>query len=483
MKANTILEQPREISILEDADVVVIGGGPGGLPAAVAAARQGAKTVLIERYGVLGGLATTCLMGPLFGYAPLTRTPTLENPSPKAGNRVESPILGGIPVELVRRLQKIGGALGDDEIDWYGIRFDPELFKFVCDEIVQEANVKLILHAFVVGAIVEDRKIKAVIIESKSGRQAVTGKVFIDATGDGDVAFFSGCSYTKGRDVDGLTQSMGSRFRVANVKERTAEEIAGDIQIVSEGIKTGQIHAKTTTFLRHKGSSIRAGELSPDTTRRRGDGTNVMDLTRCEVEVRRDTFQIVQFLKEKVPGFEQSYLVDIPFQVGVRETRQIEGLYKLTKEDVFNVRKFPESSIARGCWWVDIHCPLGRLSVGTDPYGCFCSKERCNIEPPCILKKKCGETLFATPFLPAGEYYDIPYGCIVAKDVDNLLLSGRCISATHEAMASTRVIGTCFAIGEAAGTASAMSIRESVLPKDLSAKKVQNQLVQNRVPL
>lgn len=481
MENNRIYEPGRELQVIEDADVVVIGGGPGGIPAAVAAARQGARTILVERYGVLGGLATTCLMGPFFGFAPVEKTTSEVDYSPEHNLRAEKPILGGIPVELVRRLQKIGGTLNDDEIDWYAIRFDPELFKFVCDDIVSEANVHLILHAFAVGCVVEDRKIKAVIIESKSGRQAITGKIFIDATGDGDLAVFSGCSYTKGREADGLTQSMGSRFRIGNVVERSQNEIEEDEKIVLEGIINKEIHARSVGFINEKGSTIRKGEVSPDTTRRPGDGTDVRDMTRCEMQIRKDTYQIFRFLKEKVPGFENSHLIDIPFHVGVRETRQIEGIYRLTTEDVLHVKKYPDTTIARGCWWVDIHCPLGRLSVG-NPYGSLCSK-RCNMDPPCIMKKEYSDHLLAVPFLPPGEYYDIPYGCLVARDVDNLLLSGRCISASHEAMASARVIGTCFAIGEAAGYAAMLSLKENILPRDLDVKKLQEHLADNGVPL
>jgi hypothetical protein len=476
-----ILEQAKEISVIEEADVVVIGGGPGGLPAAVAAARRGAKTVLIERYGVLGGLATSGLMGPFFGYAPVAKVSNEVDYSPEYNVRAEKPILGGIPLEIVRRLQRIGGAYGDEEIDWYAVRFDPELLKFVCDDIVEEANVKLILHAWVVGTVVEDNKIKAIIIESKSGRQAITGKMFIDGTGDGDIAYFAGCSYTKGREADGLTQSMGSRFRIGNVNIRNPEEIKKDEEIVLEAIKSKKIHARSVGFIKETGSTIRSNEITPDTTRRVGDGTNVRDLTRCELQIRKDTLKIFNFLKENVPGFENSHLIDSPFQVGVRETRQIEGISKLSTEDVTDVKKYPETTIARGCWWVDIHCPLGRLSVG-NPYGSLCSK-KCNMDPPCIMKQKFPDELLKTPFLPPSEYFDISYGCIVAKDIDNLFLSGRCISASHQAMASARVIGTCFAIGEAAGTASAMCLKGNVKPKDLNVTNLQEELRKNGVPL
>ena len=281
-------EPAREISVIEEADVVVIGGGPGGLPAAVAAARQGAKTLLIERYGVLGGLATTCLMGPLFGYAPFGYFSFHSE-----GAR---PLLGGIPVEIVRKLQEIGGAPDDRQIDWQSVRFNPELFKFVCDDMIKQAKVIPFLHSFAVNTIVEGKEIKGVIIENKSGRQAVTGKVFIDATGDGDIAFFSGCSYTKGRIGDGATLAFGSRFRIGGMRKRTPEEKRKCIQLTARAIAKGEIHALSASDYEECGSSLRNGESTPDITRRRGDGTNVRDLTRGELQVREDTLKIFKFL-------------------------------------------------------------------------------------------------------------------------------------------------------------------------------------------
>jgi FAD-dependent oxidoreductase family protein len=469
-----VREPAREIPVVEDADVVVLGGGPGGITAAVAAARQGAKTILVERYGVLGGLATTCLMGPLFGYAPFGYFDHHDDAS--------QCLLGGIPLEIVRRLQKIGAAPDDDAIDWQSVKFDPELFKFIADEIVEESGSMILLHSYAVSTIVEDRNIKAAIIESKSGRQAITAKVFVDATGDGDVAFYSGCSYTKGREADGVTLALGSRFRIGGLRERTPEEKAICVQVTQEAVASGQVHMLSASDFEECGSSVRANESTPDITRRRGDGTDVRDLTRCELEIRKDTRDILNLLKAKAPGFESAYLMDSPFGVGVRETRQIAGKYRLTTEDVIGVRKFPETTIARGCWFLDLHCPLGRCFPGSDFTSAVCSK-LCKIEPPCVMKTKYSDQLAETPYLPKGEYYDIPYGCIVAKDVDNLLVSGRCVSASHEAMSSLRVIATCFAIGEAAGTAAALSIQDSVDPGALDVQKLQGQLRDNNVPL
>ena len=473
------VEQARKLDVLADADVVVLGGGPGGLPAAVAAARAGYKTIIIERYGVLGGLATTCLMGPFFGYAPVE-----GRYAPNKKNHVDSKehlILGGIPMELVRRLQKIGGAFNDKIIEWDAIRFDPELFKIVCDEICNESGVKTILHAWAVGTIVKDNQIKAVIIESKSGRQVVTGKIFIDGTGDADIAWFSGAPYKKGRKSDGLTQSMGTRFRIGNVRPRTKAEIAKGNELVSEAIRQGLIHPLSTGWVDEVGSTVRENEMTPDTTRAAGDGTNVMHLTRAEFKIRKDTMAMMKFLKEKVPGFENAYLIDLPFTVGVRETRQIVGEYCLSDDDVLETRKHKDTSIAKGCWWIDIHCPLGN-STPWSAQTSLCS-EMCRVDEfqkrKCIMKAKCKEQLPPASFIRENDHYDIPYGCLVPKKIDNLLVSGRCVSATHIAMASIRVIGTCFALGEAAGTAAALSLKTKLIPRAINVVQLRNTLSKN----
>jgi len=486
MQKNKVCEPRREVDVVEEADVVVIGSGPGGLTAAVAAARQGAKTILVERYGVFGGLATTCLMGPLFGYAPLgsfSRDKKAQREEQYVyGDAHARPILKGLPVEIVRRLQKIGGAPDNRDIDWKSVRFDPELFKFVCDDMVTGAKVIPFLHSYCVNAIVKNRKIDAIVIESKSGRQAIRGKIFIDATGDGDVAYFCGCSYTKGREADGATQSFGSRFRIGGVRKRTAAEKEKCLKLCSKAIADRKIRAFAAIDFGEQGSTVRDSEISPDITRCRGDGTNLRDLIAAELQIRRDTYEMFKFLKAKAPGFESSYLIDTPFTIGVRETRQIEGLYKLTNDDVNNGKKFPERAIARGCWYLDIHCPLGRLTSSAGKFAPLCSLE-CEINPPCHMKTKHRDKLIPYLRLPANDYYDIPYDCLVAKDLDNLLVSGRCISATHGAMSSLRVIGTCFAIGEGAGVAGALCAQEAVKPGALNVSKLQKVMRASGVPL
>ncbi|NLW86123.1 MAG: FAD-dependent oxidoreductase [Planctomycetes bacterium] len=465
-----ILEQARETSVIEDADVVVIGGGPGGITAAVAAARQGCKTILIERYGFMGGLATAGLMGPIFGYTHYNGDGKLQ--------------LGSIPVEIVRRLQAIGGAPADDVIDWRAVQFDPELFKHIADAIVLESGVKVLLHSYVVDAVVKNKKIQAIIVESKSGRAAITGKTFIDATGDGDIAKFCNCPYTQGRAADGATQSMGTKFRIGGVTEEALHPTPEDKKKVCQAIDAGKIPAYHVFWgeISEQGVTLRNTEITPTVTRARGFGTNVYDLTKAEIKTRKDTLEIVDFYRRNIPGYQNCYLIDTPMTIGVRETRQVIGDYVLTGHDVLEYRKF-DDTIARGNWFLDIHCPLGLYNSASN----LCSK-KCTIQPDCLMKRKHRDQLYDTlnaPVLddPSQMYNDIPYRCLVPQGIDNLLISGRCISADHGGMASIRVIATCFAIGEAAGIAAYLGLKSGAIPRDIPVGSIQESLRKAGVPL
>lgn len=224
---------------------------------------------------------------------------------------------------------------------------------------------------------------------------------------------------------------------------------------------------------------MRENEITPTATRVRGDGTNVRDLTRAELKTRKDILETLKFYKENISGYANSYLIATPAQIGVRETRQIMGIKMLTGQDVLKGRKGLDDAVARGCWWLDIHCPLGLTSSET----WICDK-LCKVNPACIMKRKYSDQLLDNCVPPRPiDYYDISYGCLVPKSIDNLLVSGRCISADHYAMSSARVLGTCFAIGEAVGTAAAMSCREKVSPGELRVSSLREQLKKQGVPL
>ncbi len=451
-----ITEPARELPVVEEADVVVAGGGPGGLPAAIAAARHGARVVLIERYGFLGGLATAGLVAPILGHT---------------ASRSTTPIVEGLLREVTERMHALGGApTWEEACQEWGIRFDAEAFKYVADEMVQETGVNLLLHALVTDAILEDGRIRGVIVESKSGRQAVLGKVVIDATGDADVAFRAGAPTKQGRAFDGRVQSMGSFIHLGGVPRLSQEERTAAVEKVRQAMEAGRFRFYNPNFANR--NTMQDDFFSPNMTRWAGDPTNVRDLTRAELGIRRESWELLQFLREEVPGFERAYLRLIAPQVGVRESRQIVGDYTLTGQDVRRGRKF-DDAIARGSWWIDIHCPLGHT------YPVHLCVIECPREERCPFWAAEHDTSMLAKkdlYPPGDDWYDIPYRCLVPKGVDGLLVSGRCISATHEGMAGARVMGTCMAIGQAAGTAAALAVRGDISPREVNVEELRRML-------
>ncbi len=464
-KTTFITEPARQVPVAGDVDVVVVGGGPGGLPAAVAAARQGAKVLIVEHYGFPGGLASAGMIGPLFGYN-TTQTDDL--------------MLGGIPLEIVRELQSLNGAPQEKNIRWHAIPFEPEMMKHALEHLAgREKNIRFLYHTHAVGVIRDGNRIDCVLVENKSGRTAIRGRVFIDATGDGDVACWAGCAYTKGRPADGAMQSMGTKFRMGGLREQTKQETEESVEIFKQAIadKTLPIYFAPVGEVSEFGATIRPGERTPTITRARGDGTNAEDLTRNEMKLRADTLKIIDFCRKHIPGYEKCYLMATPTQIGVRETRQITGNYILTGKECMKTARFDEG-VARGSWFLDIHCPLGL----TSPLTTLCNGD-CKVTPDCVMKKKFRDQLYDDYYLEDGGYYEIPYGCLTPQGVDNLLVSGRCISADHGAMSSLRVIGTCFAIAQAAGTAAGMCMSLSCSPVELSGTEVRQTLKSSGVPL
>lgn len=465
-----IVEPERTIDVIDEVDVLVVGGGPGGMPAAIAAARKGLDVLIVENYGFFGGLATTGLMGPIFGFAPSSYQP-------------DQIILGGFPVDFIRRLQSFGGAPDNKQINWKKVRFDPEIYKHVCDAMVLESGAKTIFHSYATNVIMDGSRIDAVVIETKSGRKAIRAKIVIDATGDGDISFFAGENYVKGRQADGLTQPMGTKFIVGGVTENAHDLSQESRQILSKAIADGEINCYQLMQgeVSDQGVTIRTDERTPTMTRFRGDGTNVFDLTAAEFKIRQDTLGIVDFYRKRIPGFEKAFLRNTPPHIGVRETRQIVGHDTLKRDDVATYRKQPDKTIARGCWFFDIHCPRGLWSPVVKENG-MCSM-RCKVEPECYMKTKYREQMLDTPQGRMEDYYDIPYGAIIPKKTKNLIVSGRCISADHYAMSSARVIATCMAIGEAAGLAAYVALSHQCDPSEINVHELQGKLRENKVPL
>jgi hypothetical protein len=434
---------------------IVAGGGIAGIAAAVSSARLGAKTLLVERYGFLGGLATAGLVNPFMTH----RTSTGR------------PLIAGIFDELCSRLDSLGGMRGGT--------FDSEAMKFAAQEMVLEAGADLLLHTWISGAIMDGRTIRGVRVVNKSGERDYPGSMVVDATGDGDVAVAAGAQYEMG-GADGMPQSMTLMIDVGGVDfarvmdyvrqhpdqmrfpkipsdadpEKLAKDIisvAGYYDLVTQARERGEypIPGDLIFFV----SRPRPGEVVFNTTHIGGvKGTSAEDLTRAEIEGRRQAAALVEFARKYVPGFENAYLLRTAAQVGVRETRRITGEYVFSAQDVAKAQKF-DDAIARLAYPVDVHSGKG------DGY------TREEEEEP------------SGPLVPPpGDWYEIPYRCLVPLEIENLLIAGRCVSSTQAGHGAIRIIPCCAAMGQAAGTAAALSIRENVSPRGLDTDHLVREL-------
>src|SRR5512134_2063044 len=451
---------PRSAQLAAETDVLVVGGGPAGLGAALGAANAGADVILAERYGFLGGNATAALVMPLMSFH--TQMPTRERRGATTllptDHGPGEPVVGGALAKLLQRLVHVGGAIPPTLATGYVVPFDPEWFKLVALDLLDEAGVQLLFHAFASG-ILGDNKVEGVIFETKSGPLAIRAKVTVDCTGDADIAVQAGTPTEVGR-LDGLVQPMTLMFRMAEfhraafegyVKENPKEwrGVHGLWELVRKATAAGELKLPREDILFF--ATPHEGEVSVNSTRvTRVLGTDVWDLSYAEWMSRRQMRQIAEFLKQYVPGFEKSYVMQSGVNVGVRETRRIIGDYQLTVEDVLSARKF-DDGIARGAYPVDIHNPTG---TGT------------------VLKR-----------LPPGEAYDIPLRCLMPQNAEGLVVAGRCISGTHEAHSSYRVMPIVMATGQAAGVTAALAARRGVRPRETSAREVQRELVRQGASL
>ena len=410
-------------------DVVVVGGGPGGTAAALASARNGAKTALIERYGFLGGMATAGLV----------------NPFMTASNGKER-IIRGIFDELLRELSRRGGRLDERQVC---ATFDEEVLKVILDDKLTEAGVELWLHSLLTDVERVGGDVSRVTAATRSGPVIFNATVYVDGTGDGDLAARAGAIVEQGRPEDGLVQPMTLCFRMGGVDvERmpSRAEINGLYAVAREA---GEVQNPRDNVLYFW--NVHPGIVHFNTTRVvKRNPVDARDLTAAELEGRRQAHQTAAFMRKHVSGFEHAYLLTCATQIGVRESRRIIGNYVLTEEDVLGGRKF-DDGIARGAYDVDVHSPDG---AGT------------------VIKH-----------LKPGTSYEIPYRCLVPERVENLLIAGRCISATHVAHSSLRVMPIVTAIGEAAGTAAALCVWDQVPPAKLDAQLLREQLVKQDADL
>jgi hypothetical protein len=435
-----IEEAARRIPVLAETDVLVVGSGPGGLSAALAAAREGVETLLVERYGCFGGVITQNMVGTIAWYRTTEKT-------------VDA---GGIGVEFEQRAKELEASL---PIFLYQV-LDTEKFKFIADQMVQEAGIVPLLHCHTVDVILEGDTIRGVVTESKSGRQAILAKRVIDATGDADIACRAGVPYRQDpkHALEGASVNFGcsgvdlQRFLDYTLKNPSSIADWGDksgkkeeaefstylVEPFNKAKEAGEIPADVR-LESYWGSFTDAGEIpNMNAVHMSGiDPTDVWDLTRAEIEGRQRVMWAVDALKKYTPGFEKARLRTFGASLGARESRKIIGEYDLTERDVLNQARFEDS-------------------IGIFPE--FLDGNNIAIMPS------------------TGRYFHVPYGVVVPKQVENLLVAGRCVAGDKVSHAATRQMMCCTVTGQGAGTAAAISLKDDVTCRRVDLAKLQKAL-------
>ena len=418
-------------------EVVVLGGGPAGIAAAVAAAHAGRRTLLIERYGFLGGMGTA---------AGVTNFCGLHANVHGKMHRV----VRGVASELLDRIDQLGGLNAPHLIlgKILAQAYDTAAYKIAADDLLAAQKVELLFHALGAGIFMHDEKrIDALLVETKAGRQAVRALTFIDCSGDGDLAAWAGARYEIG-DNNGSMLYPSMMFRLNGIDPERAGEAWRTIPALMEQAEAAGTHhfPRKAAIVRPQRSAIEWRVNFTQLARADGAAINGLepdDLTRGEIDGRRQAVKAFNFLRT-VPGFEKSYIVDLPPQLGIRETRRIIGGYMLSGEDVLGCASF-EDSIGVNGWPIESHVA--------------------------------GDVVFKFPPIPESRgFNELPYRMLIPESLDNLLVAGRCASMTHDGQSAARVSGACCAMGEAAGTAAALALGGNTIPRDIAVNKLQLEL-------
>jgi hypothetical protein len=418
----------RSLPVLGETDVLVVGSGAAGSTAAIAAARGGAKTWLLERYGFLGG-TSTLVLDTFYGFF----TPGTSSKK----------VVGGIPDDVLTGLRRFGAYL--ERPNTYGagtgVTYHPDYLKVVWEELTKAAGVKVTLHAWLQDVIVESDRVVAAVVATKMGLGLVRARVVIDASGDADVCHYAGVPYEKAGELE-PAQTLTTTFRMCNVDAERRKAVSRDAfqQLMGEAAESGAyelprregsdhvttVPGMTATIM----TRLRSFDGTKDRTR---NATDPELLTNAEIEGRRQAIEYVRFLRDKVPGYERASLVGFGTQIGIRETRRVHGDYRLTREEVLEAKQFEDQIGLCGA-------PIEDHREGTSTHW---------------------------KYLPDGKCVGIPFRTLLPQKIANVLVAGRCFSATHDAHASVRSMAQCMAMGQAAGTAAALALSHGDTPRQV----------------
>ena len=403
-------------------DLIVVGGGFAGSMAAMEAARHGQRVLLVEKFNCLGGAAMSCLVMPFMNF---------WTHDPETGE--QQFLTGDLFLEVVAQLRELG-AMDDVRI------FHEEPLKLVLNRMALKYGVELLFNTTVVGANVDDGHIRSLQAWGKSRMLTLEADYFIDATGDAELSVLAGCRYQLGREEDDLCQPMTLSFRVAGVdKDKYLEAKPTINPLYNEYQQKGLIQNPRENVLIFR--TLQEDVLHFNTTRIvKHDPTDPVSVTKAEIEAREQVYEMFNFLKEQIPGFEKAYISATALQIGIRESRMVEGEYKLTGDELKALARF-DDAIAVANYDIDIHNPEG---AGTSHY-----------------------------YFGKGQWYEIPYRCLIPKDCKNLLVAGRCISSDHEAQASYRIMPYCAELGQAAGAAVSVAKESGKSLRTIDVKRLQ----------